>query len=474
MSKVTRRIFKLFICVFLASCSFPSQTDFSTPRQYWYHHVRVIYGKIYDLICRVHTANIGPQVKSPKDSYSTKKDLEIFIQDAHLKNISVVQFKNEKNIFSPYQFDYLSFESKKAQEFLNETKLDQLIESESAELLKFKKVLKWVHQQWFRPPGVKLTVSPETMVKYKNKSFDAMDILKLDASSRTIECSAASHLFVQAMASLGYSARLIYVGNHISTEVWSNQFKKWIMMDPYYDVLFLRESIPLNWFELHAVFEGVHDVWKGRSVKSFSDVVSFYQSFGVTVETSSSQEIPYIQPSEQNTFYFLANHIFGPLFAIHLRNDHIENVYPKYHERYHKYGKTNVLWKQSMVDYNLISTNLMWSSTRSDGMGGPVSKKFDHSYVWQATPDIHSLYWTLNLTEIYLKPVSKNPLTFKVFIKTVTPNFEAFQIQIDGDSMLERTGKIKWQLHSGQNFLKVQSKNKYGKLGPESLVEIGL
>lgn len=69
-------------------------------------------------------------------------------------------------------------------------------------------------------------------------------------------CEIAARTMVQAATSLGWPARLVtastdgYKWEHALAEVWSNQFNKWILFDPDYNVLYASRGVPLSAFEI--------------------------------------------------------------------------------------------------------------------------------------------------------------------------------------------------------------------------------
>lgn len=402
---------------------------------------------------------------------------------------------------SPFRFDYLPFESKKAHQFLLENNLLNLVQSESQEFTKIAMILHWTHKQWSPHYEYKRkTLDEKALVQYKDKSFSAFDILAIDAPNSVIQCFAASFLFIQTLASLGFSARTIYVGNHSAVEVWSNEYGKWVYMDPYYDVYFLKDNIPLNWYDLHVIFKGMKTIWNEKRISSFQDVVLFYADYGITLRSKSFDGVYYDGPKniplyrdyltalksrsldgifeDEGTkknppFHYLGNHIFGPIFSVHLRNDHLENIYPKAHLRYHKYGKMNVLWKQKDFSYDYIRTNTTWTFSAGDNIKKKVSKENRLPFVWQTTENIQDLYWTINTTQIFynIKKVNSGNAMAEVYLDTFTPNFSSFEIFLNEKKWEQESPYIQWEFIKGQKqILKVKAKNKYGHLGPGSSI----
>jgi hypothetical protein len=87
----------------------------------------------------------------------------------------------------------------------------------------------------------------------------ALDILRANDAGHTFFCAHADVL-VSAAASLGWVCRPLAlrrpdrVGQgsteHSSTEVWSNQHRKWVMLDPTFAMYAEKDGVPINAFEL--------------------------------------------------------------------------------------------------------------------------------------------------------------------------------------------------------------------------------
>jgi hypothetical protein len=70
-------------------------------------------------------------------------------------------------------------------------------------------------------------------------------------------CGQYAQVLLQSLAALGFNARYVEIGSidnpyaHYITEVWSNDFDKWVMMDADYNVHFERGGVPLSVLDIH-------------------------------------------------------------------------------------------------------------------------------------------------------------------------------------------------------------------------------
>lgn len=70
-------------------------------------------------------------------------------------------------------------------------------------------------------------------------------------------CAQYAQVYLQALASLGLQGRYVEIGlknnpfAHFVTEVWSNQFNKWVVMDVDFNMHFEKNGLPLSALEVH-------------------------------------------------------------------------------------------------------------------------------------------------------------------------------------------------------------------------------
>src|ERR1035441_7418877 len=110
-------------------------------------------------------------------------------------------------------------------------------------------LLDWVHHQFkkFGRPTLETT--------------GALEILKAIEQGHPFFCTQYAHVYASAAASLGWVDRELALRRHqdppgggstehLTTEIWSNQYRKWVMMDPTANMHLEKEGVPLNGFEI--------------------------------------------------------------------------------------------------------------------------------------------------------------------------------------------------------------------------------
>jgi hypothetical protein len=131
-------------------------------------------------------------------------------------------------------------------QFVQREQLATVIHGARSEFDALLRLKNWVAAQW--PMGDPNPYPP----------WDAMTILDWIRSGVTGGfCGQYSQVFLQALAAYGVPARYLEVGvatfpaNHYTTEVWSNDFRKWVLLDVAFNVHFERGGIPLSALEVH-------------------------------------------------------------------------------------------------------------------------------------------------------------------------------------------------------------------------------
>ena len=86
--------------------------------------------------------------------------------------------------------------------------------------------------------------------------FDAVALLDGYRGEGGYLCGTIAPLLVQAVTAVGGRARRVELrftpgDSHVVTEVWSDHFAKWVVLDPDYDVYFTVGGIPQHALELH-------------------------------------------------------------------------------------------------------------------------------------------------------------------------------------------------------------------------------
>lgn len=375
-------------------------------------------------------ATLSPPCSST-DVTETEIPVESFLNSVAEKwNFSAKPIvNNQKNIVGDYPF-YYEMPNPRLEILRQEMALDDVVADANNEFEELVLLRNWTRTRFRR-------------IDYqeKKKNFDALDVLqniRVNKDERESlpgdirPCDVFPRLYIQVLLSMGYQARLCQVshnglGHHGLTEVWSNQYNKWITMDADLNLHYLRNGIPQNLLEIHRA-------------ASANDL---------TIQIDQNMvDLPY-QPNATLEWMYSYHRFIN---IADMRNDWISNTYFAGHPR------------QSDRSF------LGWF----DGVDVPLI-----FFLKPTTREESDFYWSLNRTQLFV--VSQGSLAGNVagnaiplLFKTVTPNFDHFEIQVDKTTYEQKECNFLWALHKGLNTFTVKSVNLFGREGVVSSIEIRL
>ena len=330
--------------------------------------------------------------------------------------VALNKYDNQKIVYEKYGFGYEPYLQERKDQLNRYYQADSSLVSandfnETVKIRNFVKSL-WKH-------GGDLGFNPD--------GFDAVEVINKAKAGKKYWCHVYALTFVQFASSAGITARLVglsddgYERDHAVAEVWSNYYRKWVLMDIDYNIHYVRtgEEVPLNTVELHNAYVNgeTDDI---RVIKGSPRPV------GYEVEDSESRLLQY---------YTYIN--------VDLRNDWYVNDYMKGHPQ--------------ASDFATLS----W---KDDGVPGLLN-------LFKKVSDHDSFYWTLNQTEIYFKRGDGNIL--ELYLETVTPNMSSWSATIDDSRDIQLNNhRYSWELHEGHNSFSVRSVNQYGVKGIISTIAL--
>ncbi len=166
------------------------------------------------------------------------------------KGITKIHFDTEKklDIIIPYSDKSKSKELMRLKEVFE---LDTLIINTNDEYKKIKNIQSWVHSRWEHDG----TNVPE--------KSNAMYILKAAEKGQKFRCVEYSTVTTACLQSLGFIVRGLWLktkdvdvvnsgGGHVVNEIYLRDLKKWFFIDPQFDIIVLKNGIPLNAVEFQS------------------------------------------------------------------------------------------------------------------------------------------------------------------------------------------------------------------------------
>jgi len=308
-----------------------------------------------------------------------------------------------------FPFYYQPWDSEMLDRLREEYQLDEVIRPGEDEFAKMVLLRDWLHQRW---------QYGET--KNVDFNFNALDILERAGRGEVFFCSEYSTTFVQAAVSIGWTARYLGIKTHVVAEIWSNQWKKWVLMDPTYNVHYELGGTPQNALELRRLW------FSGES----SEVRAVQGPSGVTNGVSAD---PHSLIRKYVEIY------------VRMRNDWFSNRLPHWHP---------------------LSNSIMNGVEWVDG------KSSNNILISRKTSDPLNLYWELNTAAIALQIDKENSGRISLRFETITPNFSHFLLKTDGREQEWRANRFTWVLRPGTNQLEVAPVNALGLPGCKSQMSV--
>lgn len=326
------------------------------------------------------------------------------------------------------RFRFDSSENPKLRELRERYRLDDVVAPGKDEFEKQVLLLDWTHRQ-FKKFG-----RPTTETK------GALEVLEAIGEGHRFFCTQYGQVLVSAAASLGWIDRPLALRRHqgvnrnggstehTTTEIWSNQHRKWVMLDPTSNLYVEKKGVPLNAWEIrqewfyHEGKDLVFVVGKERTRYRKADLpirLGTFEGFG---------ELTF-DPDEPDKYGFIG---------------YIPN--------------TDIM--DSGFDYGamFIVKDALCDGTQWHERPLPENPATDP-------------YFPLGQAALSLT-VERGKLM--VSLKTLTPNFQRFEVRQDGGDWKARADVFEWNVHDGENRLDARTVNGFGVIGPVSTIALAV
>ncbi len=339
-----------------------------------------------------------------------------------IPSLRIVETDNRPLVRSSIPFQYEPFDEPRLQELREKFALDKIVEGASSELQEISRLAAWSATLW-----------DKMHLKDSYPSWCALDILAPHPDGTLVGgfCQQRSLVFLQACESLGHVGRVVsigpgdrvstYRGGHETTEIWSNQFSKWIHVDGDNGWYFVDNETdePLSFLEL-----------RERQLDHLA---------GKTPAATRCVRLAEQNQREWNSF------ADKPAF-VELRLIPRSNFLEQKHPLPLNQGMRGWFWTGHYV----------WSDDRE-----PTRPLYVHRVTRR-----EDFEWDVNRTQILLTATDA-PDALHVTLVTHTPGLKSFVKEANGDRANTQASFV-WKLRRGRNELSVAAQNSAGRLGPPS------
>jgi hypothetical protein len=369
------------------------------------------------------TAAAGAQ--SASESLKQGDTVNLGGRPATLRTLETLPFV-ESEYTKRFRFD--SFENPKLAELRERGRLDEVVAPGKDEFERQVLLMDWTHRQ-FKKFG-----RPST------NCHGALQILQAIDEGHTFFCAHYANVLVSAAASLGWVDRPLALRRHQGanknggstehsvTEIWSNQHRKWVMLDPTSNMYLEKDGVPLNAWELRQewFYRGgtnlVFVVGQERKKYRKSDLPIFlgrFAGFGdLTVDLD--------EPDKYGFIGYIPN------------TDLMNSGYD---------------YAKMFITKDALCDGTKW-----------------HVRTLPANPALDP-YFPIGQAALSLRAEAGK---LHVALKTMTPNFKQFEVQVDGGGWKSSGGQFVWAVRSGSNRLEARTVNRFGINGPISTAVIEL
>lgn len=327
-------------------------------------------------------------------------------------------------------------------------RLDSVVAGAKTEFEKFLMLKEWVKRR-MRQHGWSFNCM-------KEKPVNALEVLEHVEKGVLFHCLYHAKVFIQCCEALGYPARLVgarmtnnefpaehrnNVGHEIA-EVWSNEYRKWVMMDCDTNSYYEKDGIPLSIAEICVEYHkdrGTHVemVFGEYRPPMTTDTGGGKMIIGTDMTPDQARKMEEV---------FMRNRVLDYYTIVIANSRH--DVFSNHNAR------PNVM---SFAPRGIIPM-LVYNS-----------EPYLESDIWTDRADVFN--WSVNETAINLKtlnPDSPYPPLVATFENSM-PGFDHYEIMKNGDSRWKRCADIVlWELEEGVNKIMVRAVNTMNIAGPSA------
>jgi hypothetical protein len=272
----------------------------------------------------------------------------------------------------------------------------------------------------------------------------AMAILDYASRGEKFYCTHYAISYVECAQALGWQARAFAVDrrhgpetlgstHHGVSEVWSNQFRKWIIVDAQSDMHFEKNGVPLSAWEIRAEWLKNHG----------ADVAHV-----VGVPPNASPKNPAIvwwnrKDEDETATYFWAYLAASADASMTKPGTH--SIFPQ------DAANSGLIWYQN--DYEAGRSRLNTGYLKN---------------LFIPVHDITDVYWTVGIVEATITAASDRVI--HLALDSYCPNRTGYEISIGGMKWeaVKDERSVSWPLRRGWNMLGLHTIGRRGVTGPET------
>jgi hypothetical protein len=343
--------------------------------------------------------------------------------------ILVTDEKNGEFPVSPFSLHEDDFHHPRLELLRRRERLDDVVAGAKTQFETIVRLRAWARRQW------------ESGADFYYPPWDAVEILDLarEHDNRGF-CAQYAVVFLQACQSLGIHARYVDLPGHFTVAVWSDDYDRWVAMDPTNDVHYERDGLPLRGRDLYRAY------WEDN-VRGIVEVDSRLNRKAVTRADLMNYRLYSIGLS--------ANQLSRPV-EVRINGESRTLTSARDYRTYPKIGRDEVVVAADFLSY------------RSRDFGESMPERPE-------TTDPDDFRESLNQTTLLPATERVRDRFIKVvLLKNNSPTFKDFLVRSDQsvDWIAAPSPTIKWLLHPGMNRLSARVETSFGWRGQVSDISL--
>ena len=334
------------------------------------------------------------------------------------------------------QMDYGDPRAPRTVQMREQYGLDEVVSGFATEFEAQCALRRWVRSRWDHGWSLKFA-----------EVEDALDILQAAEAGEKFTCGFYARVFVECARSLGWVARLLSIGvqdcgfprghdvgnvGHAVPEIWSNDLRKWVLLDPDLNVHYERDGVPLSGLE-------IHDAWLSHEHESVTVV----------------QDEPAFTPPTGD----------HPLLVRQLmpNMEHFDEREAQFYcRRFVRYGAMDYYARLNIGRWTWLDRRCLPTFVQH----------FEPGRTGFLTSNRDDLYWSVNLVRPNATASWENGPQLSVTLEHCMPWFDHFEKRVDKSGWQACDADFAWPMIEGENVLEMRGVNVCGRPGIVSRLEV--
>jgi hypothetical protein len=342
--------------------------------------------------------------------------------------IHIISIKNGEFLMTRYPLIEDPWNHPRLQELRRREHLDEIVAPGRTQFEKIVRLRHWTRRQW------------TSATTFYYPPWDAVEILDLARQKKSLGfCAQYAIVFLQACRALGLHARYIDIG-HFLTCVWSDDYNRWIVMDPTNDVHYEnKEGLPLKGREL------ANAGWKNN----LSDI--YLVDFdGNRTPVAKENLLGW----KKYSILLNNNQLTDPILVNVNGTRRKKLIHQNDYRDYPLIGKDNLSYGAEFLSWHPEGAHTLWPDRPQSGDVDDFRDRFNQTILSIADQDAGT-------GRIKLKLLAEN-----------APEFKSFSVRANGKEWVASKDKVLWELIPGMNTFLARVTTTAGWDGPSSTLQV--